>query len=118
MVQVNAKENSCTVKRICEVKIAGQLWTIETVNSHDASLMANGESCFGTAWPAKMKIFISNELSGDRLKRTIKHELTHAYINATQCSRNETFSEEELCDFIAIYGEAICDDTERVFETL
>ena len=90
-----------------EIHIAGQRWTVRLVNSHDPNLIINGDVCLGTAWPAKMEIYISNELTGDRALRTIRHELAHAFLNATQCFHNETFTEEEVCDFVAIWAKDI-----------
>lgn len=101
-------------KQIETIPIAGQLWTVYAADSHDAELFVNGGACFGTTWSGSYSIYISNELSGTRARRTITHEVTHAYLYSTQCNMPESYSEEQLCDFIAIY----CDEIRIVSEFL
>ena len=92
---------------ISTLTIAGQHWQVLTADAHDPELIADGHSCTGTTWCGHFKIFLSNELSGSRLLRTIKHELTHVFIYSTQCEIPETFNEEQICELVAIYGEEI-----------
>lgn len=84
--------------------ILDQMWSIEKVPSHDSNLYINNNVCCGSAWPAKLAIYISDELSPERAWRTILHELCHAYIAATQAAVPENWSEEDLCEFMSIYA--------------
>ena len=94
-------------KYITDYFIANQKWCIFLADSHDPELMVDGTHCLGTTWPARLEIYVSNELCGDRLKRTIRHELAHAFIASTQMVRPESYTEEDLCEFMAIYAEGL-----------
>lgn len=84
--------------------ILDQMWTIETATPHDANLYVDNTVCTGTMWAAKHAIYISDELSPERAWRTILHELSHAYIAATQAIVPESYTEEDLCEFVSIYA--------------
>lgn len=101
-----------------KLEIIGQDWEIFTADSHDPELIADGRSCNGTTWYGHFKIFLSNELRGSRLLRTIKHELTHAVIYSSQCDIPEAFSEEQVCEIMAIYGELIMKAAEMIYGTV
>ena len=101
-----------------KIKIADQLWDVEKVPAHDPALMVDGSECFGTTWIGHLRICINGSLEGDRARRTIRHELAHAYIWATQAVRPESWDEESLCDFVAIYGPQISRMADKVFEAL
>ena len=62
-----------------KLTIFEQEWEVFTADAHDPELIANGVDCAGTTWCGHFKIFLSNELRGSRLKRTIRHEITHAF---------------------------------------
>lgn len=101
-----------------KITIAGQEWEVFTADAHDPELIADGRACTGTTWCGHFKIYLSNELSGSRLLRTIKHELTHATIYSTQCEVPENFNEEQICEFVAIYGDVIADLAQKILVTV
>lgn len=98
--------------------LLGQKWEVFTADAHDPELIADGCSCTGTTWCGHFKIFLSNELKGSRLLRTIRHELTHAVIYSSQCEVPENFSEEQICEFVAIYGSHIIKGADKIFATV
>ena len=90
------------------IEIAGQQWSVQAVEAHDPGLFANGDECRGTCWCGKSEIYLSKELSGDQVPRVVMHELVHAYIYATQAVKPENWTEEDMCELIAIYGWQMC----------
>ena len=98
--------------------IVDQEWKIYTADAHDPELIADGRACTGTTWCGHFKIFLSNELRGSRLLRTIRHEITHAFIYSSQCEVPETFNEEQICEFVAIYGDKIIEISDEIFVTV
>lgn len=97
------------------ILIAGQKWDVLKVSGHDPGLYADAKTCLGTAWPGHLRIYISAELEGDSALRTIKHELVHAYIYSTQAIRPETWDEEDVCEFLSIYGDEIIQQANLVY---
>lgn len=98
-----------------KVKIMDQEWTFEKVEAHDAHLMVDSKACLGTTWSVKRAMYVSDELGPDRALQTIRHELTHAYLAATQISDPESYDDEAICDTVAIYGPAIVAAAEKVY---
>lgn len=101
-----------------KIVIAHQTWEVEKVSGHDPKLYVNGEECTGTAWLAHFKIYISADLKGDRALRTIRHEVCHAFIFSTQAVRPESWSEEDLCDFMSIYCQDITKYSQEIYNAL
>ena len=89
------------------VEIAGQQWDIKTVAAHHPGLCVDGTFRSGACWCAKYTIYLSNELAGDQVARTTMHELVHAFIYSTQALTVESWREEDICEFFAIYGEEL-----------
>lgn len=90
------------------IEIAGQQWQVLKVESHDPGLFVDGTARQGACWFGKSVIYLADELSGDHVARTVMHELTHAYIYATQAAIPESWDEESVCDLFAIYAESMC----------
>lgn len=102
-------------KHVMNIKIAEQIWEVFTADAHDPELIADGRACLGTTWCGHFKIYLSKELFGSRLLRTIRHELTHAFIFSTQCEVPEAFNEEQICEFVAIYGKEIIEMSDKLY---
>jgi hypothetical protein len=86
------------------IEIAGQQWQVHKVEAHHPGVMVDGTSRRGACWCGKAEIYISNEVAGDQVARVVMHELAHAYIYSTQAVQPEAWSEEEVCELIAIYA--------------
>ena len=95
-------------------KLFDDEWTAYLVDSHDPSLMVDGKSCIGATWTPQRKIYVSNELDKFALKKTLTHEVSHAVIYATQFVTPEQYDEEQMCDFMSIYGETIVKKVETI----
>ena len=50
------------------------------------------------------------------INETLCHELSHAFLNETQIEIKETFSEENLCEFIGMYSKKICEIADKYFK--
>lgn len=105
-------------KHIVNLDIIGQEWEVFTADAHDPELIVDGQACTGATWCGHFKIYLSNELRGSRLLRTIKHELAHAVIYSSQCDIPGAFSEEQVCEIMAIYGELIMKAAEMIYGTV
>lgn len=80
------------------------LWEINIVPVTDPGLMVDGEMCRGATWYGKQQIYLAAELNANTALRVIIHELTHAYLYSTQMRLPDTFTEEEVCEFVACWG--------------
>lgn len=90
------------------IEIAGQQWQVWAVNAHHPGLMVDGTARRGACWCGKTEIYISNECTGDQVARVVMHELAHAYIYSTQAISVENWTEEDVCEMIAIYAGPMC----------
>lgn len=100
------------------IDIVGMQWEVTLAEAHSPNLMVANEPCGGTTWYGHQKIYISDELSPACALRVIRHEVTHAYMWSTQISLPETFDEEYICDFVAIYGPQILKASEEIFQKM
>lgn len=87
--------------------IRDQHWSAEIVPAHDPGLWVDGTARIGATWPITCKIYVSDELNADQGYRVILHELTHAFIAATQAHSPESWTEEAVCEMVSIYGDEI-----------
>ena len=99
-------------------KINGLVWDISIVSGASAELLADNVTCRGTTWCGHQKICLSADLTALTARRVIAHELTHAFLWSTQMRIPETFSEEEVCEFVACWGYEIQAVTEEVYAEL
>ena len=96
-------------------KINDLVWEISIVPSMNPELLVNDVTCRGTTWCGQQKIFLSADLTKESARSVIAHELAHAFLWSTQMRVPETFTEEEVCEFIARWGYRIQEMTEEVY---
>ena len=82
-------------------------WTITETAGSDSSLLADGKRCRGTTHYFKREIYVDKDLSPEDKKQVLIHELAHATLYDTQIELKEEYSEENMCDFMAMYGSGI-----------
>lgn len=82
-------------------------WSITEVAGSDSSLLVDGKRCRGATHYFKREIYIDKDLTPEDKKQTLIHELSHATLYDTQIELKEEYSEENLCDFMAMYGAGI-----------
>lgn len=97
--------------------INGIQYEINEVEPMHSMLLADGKRCVGTCHYHHQEIYLSNSLKQDTKHSTLCHELGHAFLMETQLDKkSENFSEEELCDFVGMYGKKICDIADKYFK--
>ena len=99
-----------------KVSINGIEYEIIEVEPMHSMLLAEGKRCFGTCHYHPQEIYLSNSLKPDAKYSTLCHELGHAFLMETQLDKkSENFSEEELCDFMGMYGKSIMNIANQYF---
>lgn len=87
-------------------------WVIEEVSGLDSTLLVDGKRCRGATHFYNRKIYIDKNLEATDKKQVLLHELAHAILYDTQLELKDEYSEENLCEFIALYGETILQTAE------
>ena len=82
--------------------INNRKWNIEIVKSTN-KLLCGKENC-GVTHFSKSKIVINKEMEKTTILDTISHELCHAFMFVYGFGQFETFTEENICDMIAVWG--------------
>ena len=106
-----------------KIEINNLIWEIVIAPSTNPELIVNGEAVAGATWPMQQKIYLSADLTKDTVKNVIAHELTHAFLFSTQIkpvadAEEERYSEEEMCNFVSLYGDQIFTLTGKVYNDL
>ncbi len=67
-----------------------------------------------------LKIYIGNEAKGNdtQLMYHLRHEVTHAYLYSYGFKTRESFTVEELCDFIGTNAEKILALSDQLFKEI
>lgn len=87
--------------------INGEIWKIEICNPNsDVFVRSDGSRTIGVTDDSIKKIFVADGLDDELLKKVIIHEVCHAVIFSTNIYM-DIWQEEQLCDFVATYGESI-----------
>ena len=100
-----------------EVVINGLTWSIYYIaEEHFPDKKAN-LTYFGITYNMSLRIYINKEMHKDLLRRTIIHELTHAYgfsygYNLNKCN------EEDICRFVDSHLDAIHAHTQVVMDAI
>ena len=88
------------------VKIFQNNWTVILTTS-PKDLVVNNQKCKGSILYKDSVIFLDSNTSEKDRKRILRHELSHAWLYETQISLRDNYNEEDLCEFMAIYGSLI-----------
>lgn len=107
------------VAAMIKVKINGITWKVFGTSADDEAFNAEeGEEVMGITWFTKGEIYLVTEnISSELLYRTIKHELTHAFLFSYGINK-ETLTEEEVCNFVEVYAEDIIKKANSIFKRL
>lgn len=97
------------------ININGEDWRIMVVSSnHPALLRSDGLSTIGACVDDNKTIYIVENLTLDKFKKVLCHELTHAAMFSYNVTL--TYEQEELlADLIATYGQEIIHTTNNIF---
>jgi len=83
---------------------------------YNGGFLVNGTFRVGTCENSTGKIYIQNEQPYEIMRRTIIHELTHAYICAYGHDAREEYKSEDLCEFMSVFSDAIIYDTDAILK--
>lgn len=106
------------IRQSTKVNINGLVWDVDIVLSDNEALTLDGRQCRGATWCGQQRIVLSAMLNQRTARRVITHEVTHAFIWATQVHIQGTYTEEEMCDFIACYGTQINCCADEIYAAL
>ena len=106
-----------------KVEINNLIWEISIVPNTNPELIINGYAAAGTTWHMTQKIYLSADLTKDTVRSVISHELAHAFLCSTQIrptkeAEEEHYSEEEMCNFVSMWGEQIFTLTDKIYNEL
>ena len=91
--------------------INGESWNVVFVDPwHPMLLKPDGEYAIGACDDYSNTIFLSKNLSGDRLKRVLCHEITHAALFSYRV-KMPLVQEEFFAELTTLFGEEIIKTT-------
>lgn len=93
-------------------------WVVTVVPNGDHMLNVQGTACRGSTHFETRKIYLSCELLEPDMRIVLMHELTHAVLFDTQIESKEGYTEENMCDFVGMYGKYITDAANKIIEVL
>lgn len=91
-------------------------YNINLVDANNGNLLVDDTYRCGSCFPSGGEIYIHNDLSYEVVRRTIMHELTHAYIFAYGHAKREKYYAEDLCEFMSTFAGSIVYDTDAVMK--
>lgn len=98
------------------VLVNGIKYNVKEVEPTHSMLLIGDKRCSGTCHYHHQEIYLSNALKLDTMYNTLCHELSHAFLAETQLENKENFTEENLCEFVGIYGKKICEIADNYFK--
>jgi Zn-dependent peptidase ImmA (M78 family) len=99
------------------LQINGLEYYVEFVEHDDKGLQNDGvHSYIGIAYHETGHICISNRMKPALMRRTVAHEITHAYMYAHGFSDIKDFKDEDVCEILTAFAEAIFRDTDEVMK--
>lgn len=91
------------------INLCGSKWEVLQIEGNNSLLLCGEKRCKGTTHYYDHKIYVDKDLIPEEKRRTLIHELSHAVLYSTQLSVDESFSEEQLCEFMGLYADKIAD---------
>lgn len=89
-----------------DFKVNNAVWHL-VFTDDDAKLLVNNESKKGVIVYKTATIFIDTRVSLENQLYVLVHELTHLFLYETQIELRSTFTEEQVCEFVAMYSDTI-----------
>ena len=89
------------------IRINDIIWTFDLVKGTDSNLLFDNEFVYGITCYNDAHVYVSKDLPIELRKRTLLHETVHAILFSYMLRKYESFTEEELADFVAKYYDKI-----------
>ena len=96
----------------------GRIQNIELVSPDNYQLEYSGERLRGATLFFKNKIVLADTLTDDDIYIILAHECTHATLFDTQLDSKDNYSEENMCDFMGVYGKHIIREVDRIYHLI
>ncbi len=91
-------------------------WKILFVKGDNANLDADEDnSVCGITHFNKLTIYINKDIAEDLVLHTITHELTHATLFSYGMGQYESFTEENVCDFMETHAREIISNADYIY---
>lgn len=97
------------------ISVDGYEYKIKFVNPISAEL--NDGECLGRIDYNNMVIFVNDSLEGIRLRETLIHELTHAYLHRHK-HMYESFTNENVCEMFEMYADDVVNSTNEIIKKI
>lgn len=91
-------------------------WNIIECDSLDIRLQMNGEYCGGVTSFDNKEIYLLRDTKNSYKYKILLHELSHCVINDCLLSKPKNYTEEDLCEFVALYSRQIINIAEKYFK--
>lgn len=103
-----------------KLKILDLDWDVHFLDYTNELLKLDGQPCFGVTCYETNNIYIRDEMNDVMTKRTLIHELCHAYAFSYGITFPEKYDkiEEIVCDFFGTYGNMIIADCEKIMKNI
>lgn len=97
-----------------KLKINGLLWKIFYVHNGDENLKLDGVDCMGITYFKEQQIYLDSDMSRDLFRKTVIHELTHAFLFSFGHHLECDEAEEAVCDFLGSHLDRIYKTTNKI----
>ncbi len=78
-------------------------WTVRFLPYGDEALVSGDDECYGLTEFSKLTINVCDQLPPQLIERTLRHELTHAYLFSNGID-GDGMDEEAVCNFVEAFG--------------
>ena len=97
------------------LQINGLVYSVEFVDPDSKALYNDGKNTYiGITYHSTGHICINNQMLPGITRRTVAHEIAHAYMYAYGFADRKEFTDEDVCEILTAYGEAIFRDTDDI----
>ena len=102
-----------------KIIVNGSEWNIcekprkEITDKYNEDLDEDAKCIFGLTMYTEHEIWINKEMVLDHKIKTLKHELTHCYIESYGLGQVPHFTEEMVCDLVSSITEFINENIEK-----
>lgn len=100
------------------VKINNSNWKIKITDNKEELRDKEGHICKGTTCYRDSTVYIDNTVSRENLAHILRHELSHIYLYETQIRLKDLYTEEDICEFTAIYGRRIVNKVDNILKRI
>lgn len=101
---------------ICTINTYDEDWETWLVTK-DSMQETDGSTFYGLCINSSHELKIANDLDPFNEIKTVYHEVTHAFNNSLNNGK-QTFTIEEVCEFIGRYGKNIHEQSQKILQGL